>query len=469
VSGIYSRARALAGLLILLLTIVGCEVKNSASTVGNAFEGDSNGSGYGGQPRFLEQVLERMVQSLNNVREGFNTASFGRYSLKTCENLGDPVLCERLISPTDAQRKYALDLLARYIDNIRGLSERASIAMVSHELFQNGPRNIKIPVTALAQLGGTKIIINTDAFRAESSAAQVATLAHEFFHLASKDLNDFAPQGGWKDGRTLLDYLGAATAAHYVDNLGKVVVTFPTVAMGCYVPGVRNTLSMAPYFEPPLPEELSANPNAGGQISDAAATFMSSQIDEGDFTVGAWVKVDGENIEERDQNSNGEVIVSNLDQGKMSLQVRGFAMFRYSNGNFAAYSGTYELLDSGLSLPADGNFHYVAVRKNKAAGKLSLFLDGKAGNEYSDKYVEEDGTENPSSVASTGSPFAIGRAGLRTVGCIVNGTNTPLSTIWTCLKPIRGNVASVAIYKEALSLEQLKKLYTCGLPVRRTN
>lgn len=457
--------------LFFCFALTSCEMareKSQATSSGS--EGDSNGSGYGGQPRFLEQVLERMVLSLNNVREGFHLDSFGKYSQKTCENLGDPILCERLVSTTSIQRQEAIDLLNKFIDDIRALSLKAQMSLVQRELFQMGPKGTKFPVTALAELGGTKIIIDTDAFRAETPAAQVATLTHEFFHLASKELDDFSARGNWQQTRQLLDYLGAATAAHYVDNLGKVVITFPPSNLSCFAPGVLHSLATAPYFVPPTADELKANPEAGGEVSDDAKQFLSSTIKDNDFTIRVWVKIDPEGLADRDANSNGEVIISNMAQGYNRFQLNGLVLYRSSNGNFAAYSGTDVILDSGLPLKADGNYHIVVLRKLKSAGKLSLFVDGVAGAEYSDKYIDEDGNESASSVAnSTSATFGIARAGAGPGKCSLNSTTGgKVASLWLCLRPLKGNVASVGIYSEGLPSETVKKLYECGLPIKRT-
>jgi hypothetical protein len=262
----------------------------------------------------------------------------------------------------------------------------------------------------------------------------------------------------------MLDFIGAAAAAHYLENLGKVVVTFPTAEMKCYRPGLKNALLTAPYFQPPTADEIRANANAGGQVSLAAKEFVNNKIGDKDFTISAWVKFDEAGLNSDEGRGFGRVILSNFDQAYRQAAIYGLALYRSHEGNFVGYAGTYLPVDSGLTIPSDGKFHHVVIRKNTSIGKISTYVDGVGGNEYSDKYLDENETEWSTSISGNRVPaVAIGRAGLETGGCVLNGTNTTLATVWTCLDPWAGHVTQAAFYNVALSADAIKALYECGV------
>ena len=255
------------------------------------------------------------------------------------------------------------------------------------------------------------------------------------------ELNEFPDNGSGNTGALAFDYMGGNDGAYT-----NVVIAQPS-----YGPGLASEFSYATPTDTNTAGEFGNYPTADSTNSYVGGipniNFTATQ-DSPPFSVEAWVNAEG-----NPQTSPVSTIVAkgwaNNSSGadEFSLQYANNAWSWYTRDQ----SGIAFSVSSGASL--DASWHHLVGVMDMPHATLYLYVDGlpvATNTSYASTGV---GT-NTIGIYNSTFPLTIGSAG-STLSAATNGPD----------KQWFGNIADVAIYKYALSANQVSNHYwSAGLP-----
>lgn len=430
-----------------------------------------NGAGYGGGDKALTYARKLLKLGLSQYRDGMERTAFGDFNAG-CLNLNEPILCNLLIGLAPLQKEYLQTFMANATAQMLALntgSTKVVFEFTDDSLNLVGADGTSRDLSAITKLGPEgSILFHADTVHSMNDWQRLQLITHEFGHkvvdvvAGYHFIADDGAIGPFPTGTLFLDTLGAAMATYLAGHVGKTAVLFPDPNSSCDTDSLNLMLLAAPYFKrPPVSDTeldgdtsgLTAGLNGpGGQVAeDMRAPLNTIDAAKGDFTLAAWIKF-FDDLDQSDATYSGQVMFSNISFDSDSWF--GLELFRLDDGHFGVYGGINEVLDSGVEL-VPGGFHLVALKRT--GGKLYTSVDGVVGNSGPATYFSEtDAQDIVAGIvdALEEQPPTIGK-GARYPGRSGNQLYRRLD-FW------KGHIASISLYSQALSDDQIRQLHLCA-------
>ena len=157
--------------------------------------------------------------TLSIIQQGSKSIDANSKTLCSCsEGWVDNDLCRILGQLSDAERKACREILVKHAKDLGELSRRnsdVSFAWADSPMSVQSQTLGKRGVDAVTQVDKHRVIINRQRFFDMPLMFRVALVSHELLHLVKidgKETDDENPAPPFKNGRSMLDALGAALA-----------------------------------------------------------------------------------------------------------------------------------------------------------------------------------------------------------------------------------------------------------------
>ncbi len=187
-------------------------------------------------------------------------------------------------------------------------------------------------------------------------------------------------------------------------------------------PGITSTVAVTPVNDPTtadLPRAASFGGTTGDFSVDNTLSGLAGSLPTGHYTVSFWVN---------DPTTEGanETYISYAVSGQnneLVLSKSGGNLHILTNG------GAEPGVDTGLTIPTDGNWHHIAVTVNVTTGAFEVFLDGESAG---------TGTTTPGGIDLDGT-------------LVLGQEQDALGGGFTAAQALDGSLADVAIFSGELS------------------
>ncbi len=455
---------------LLLLPSLGCWDMGSGNKApvlsgnGAGYGGDprggnppsGNGAGYGGGDQSLAYARQLLVRGLRQFKDGVALNELG--NMNACrENINSPILCNLLVSLAPPQKEYLQKFLNTHLTELLDMNlgaNRVIFEFTTNALSLNTSSGSTRDLAAKTTLGRAgNIVYNSDAVQVMNDWERLQLITHELGHKLEKIdsthtvIDDDSVIGPFSSGKLFLDTLGAAMVGYLASSIRKVPVGFPKTS-DCDANTIALTLSGAPYFS-----------GIGQEAVGVLPVLKTLNETRGDFTLTAWVRV-FDDLKESDKEYNGQVIFSNKDFSSGTHP--GLQLFRLNNGNFGAYAGTGNIVDSGVKL-VPGGFHLVSLKRNvdktdAAKSKVYLSVDGISGNSASVAYFDySEAKYDVARLIEVG-----GYSAQAMIGIAGKNQTNQKNYDFQRLDVWKGNIATLSLFDHALTDSEITSLFQCA-------